>query len=401
MLKIRSIGLLLFISLLFLYCTSPKSNEDSDTVHKDHIDWIALKHSQDFNDLALFLEQHPSSKYFDSALVKFLNHINNSYDALPPWHCGSSCRDVILSEGNRIQFSGSVISVDSLASLTLHFLSDQTIPTREIEVDLALPLSISKAHLAVTYDSASVHLIQPVFIEIRKAVELHKQNLAAELNAKSLEVDSLLIDSLFNRRIVLFEMIPVPEPPPPAEGMDIIISESQASLLDYYPNRKISSVNVSEPEFAHFYDEGNKVPYEIWSQFELDYPYNMPVYAAGKVPIDSMNTLLISCLYYDYGLLSIASSYNHSKDEITYIFPLSWTFSDVETHQSSKSEITESHINLMVSTCVDSLDSNNPDTEVVSTTCRDTLIQLELKQIPLTSSIHNQNREILTGLFEF
>jgi hypothetical protein len=211
------------IPLVLLVSCKTNKNDDKEA-------WVGIENSSSWLDFSGFIQTHPQSEYFDTALKSYFYHRQKYWDSIPPPPvcCLRNCAKIKVKNQNII-FELDEILIDSLQKQALGFIENKSRTfdgpsVKEIELAEGNNKAkfLSKGTFEISYHPSSLknkEELQEVVIEVCKAIEDYKKQLAVDWFDTRLDELSLerrkLMDSLLAHRLVFYETIfDVPPPPP-------------------------------------------------------------------------------------------------------------------------------------------------------------------------------------------
>ncbi len=222
----RVIGIITSLHLL-VACNS-NSTEAVETPQDPVEDlWLEVSNSTDHWEYLIFLNLHPESDHFDTALARFFYYQNRYFDehGVPPWHPKNNGFTISLLEGDSLLGDAELFSRDSLQHIAYNFLlksgSSHDFPDLMPFMDFrGQEREISKGVFLVWVDS--MDRAQPIIVELKTAWDRYKDYLSQYWYNKLSVIDSDKLredlDSAFMRRVYFYEgqkrLVPPPPPPP-------------------------------------------------------------------------------------------------------------------------------------------------------------------------------------------
>jgi hypothetical protein len=222
--------LTIIIVLLSIYigCNQNDSSElETQQVDLEESDHLKLEKANDSWTIRKFIETHPESELFDSAIIKYFRlyekHLSSGA-VLPPWHCDRSCRSVLVDEYGQVLYDGTLVHIDSIPSLAYELLlnkdtSENSTEFRQFADSTGTIRYYSKGHFELIFTPDSAPNLQTVVFNLREGINRYKSDLAIAWYGSRLEKinnsERQIIDSLFAARIVFTNFMDITDPPPP------------------------------------------------------------------------------------------------------------------------------------------------------------------------------------------
>lgn len=218
----RVIGIITSLHLL-VACNS--NSIEAEETPQDPVEdlWLEVSNSKDHWDYVRFLNLHPESEHFDSALVRFLHYEGKTWEknGPPVWDCLSNCAVVFSHNSDTILFEHEITSLDSLRKRAFAFISDTggigaTSDIVKINDKGGHIRTISKG-VFYLLPSDSLKNLQRVTMALTFAIRDYKKMLAESWHGKADFNEMQNLDSIFAFRILFGLDFPEPLPPPADE----------------------------------------------------------------------------------------------------------------------------------------------------------------------------------------
>ncbi|MEO1485795.1 MAG: hypothetical protein AAFU57_08610 [Bacteroidota bacterium] len=200
-------------------------------------DWLKTKESRHYDDYARFIQKHPKSVYFESALSEYFFLHDSIADNLI---CCRYNASISVIDGKQLLFDEEIKMTDSLRIYSFEYLKNGKpgIPSLQRQVripETELNDSISKGHFdIIIYEKPlSVNVLQSMILEISNGINDYKEYLAESWYNKryaDLSVSKKkALDKLNDRRLMFFDFSGMDVKrgqPPEREEFDPLDSEN-------------------------------------------------------------------------------------------------------------------------------------------------------------------------------
>lgn len=205
--------------LLFYAC---KQEVKEITVDQAEVEWEKVKDTTDHHALLVYLNKHPESKYFDTAISRYLNYYDRYLaENEVPISCCFDCKTIYVNDEKEIMFSSNIIPLDSVKIYTFNYFyidDEYTFPSYKKFNDEYNKLYRSEI-IRFNFNPLYPNNIQQCFIEVRKGIVQYRDSLINRwYNKGYYDLDSLSkvnINRIFDIRIRPEKHRPIPPPPPP------------------------------------------------------------------------------------------------------------------------------------------------------------------------------------------
>ncbi len=112
--------MLYFIAVLLFFACKQEVKEI--TVDQAEVEWEKVKDTTDHHALLVYLNKYPESKYFDTAISRYLNYydkyLNENEVSIS---CCFNCKAFYINNEGEIKFSDNVIPLDSVRVYTFNY----------------------------------------------------------------------------------------------------------------------------------------------------------------------------------------------------------------------------------------------------------------------------------------
>ena len=222
---------ILLIALIFTQCTLESPSKDLE-------DWKQVRDSKDFWDFAAFIQKHPESVYFDSALTRYFIVQNEQWEeeGASMFCCKRNCAKIELANDGMILFDAEFTSIDSLRNQSFRFILNEhkdfdkpeseaiTIP--EMGVEGTINRGLFEIYVN---NNAPRAILKKAISKISEGIEDYKNQLALQWYGmdylRLAPRKKAAIDSLNSNRLMFWDFggDSIPQPPPIPENIEEII----------------------------------------------------------------------------------------------------------------------------------------------------------------------------------